>query len=277
MQLYFHLFLLFTIVLPFEETEKKLEETTVSCGNWIHHIFRCRLHDQKASRKTEKYTFRFAKTLKDAFWHLIGTNKCESNKRNRRATFLSENINSSLFGQELSRRAFEKLFDENIRAILKNSRAAKEKERYSGKLSIENLEKICSGKIDNFLSSEEFESCSKLSSWKKRKAGLMKTMRKVQKSCSSNKPSRRHTLKTSEEKNMARMMSDVPMISTDLISEEREEKIVLKATHIPKGELVNVIDLSAGLFYDDPDEVFFGDYELPAIPENFESVFVDFY
>jgi hypothetical protein len=76
---------------------------------------------------------------------------------------------------------------------------------------------------------------------------------------------------------MARMMSDVPMISTDLISEEREEKIVLKATHIPKGELVNVIDLSAGLFYDDPDEVFFGDYELPAIPENFESVFVDFY
>ena len=76
---------------------------------------------------------------------------------------------------------------------------------------------------------------------------------------------------------MARMMSDVPMISTDLISEEREEKIVLKATHIPKGELVNVIDLSAGLFYDDPDEVFFGDYKLPEIPENFESVFVDFY
>ena len=116
-----------------------------------------RLHDQKASRKTDKYTFRFAKTLKDAFWHLIGTNKCE--KRNRRATVIAENIQSSLFGRELSRSAFEKLFDENIRAILKNSRAAKEKERYSGKQSIENIEKICSGKLDNFLSSEEYESC----------------------------------------------------------------------------------------------------------------------
>ena len=50
------------------------------------------------------------------------------------------------------------------------------------------------------------------------------------------------------------MMSDVPMISSDLISEDPEEKIVLKATHIPKGDLVNVIDLSAGLFYDDPDQ-----------------------
>ena len=73
------------------------------------------------------------------------------------------------------------------------------------------------------------------------------------------------------------MMSDVPMISSDLISEDPEEKIVLKATHIPKGDLVNIIDLSAGLFYDDPDEVFFSDYDLPKIPENFESIFVDFY
>ena len=140
-------------------------------------IFLLRLHDQKASRKTDKYTFRFAKTLKDAFWHLIGTNKCD--KRTRRATYLAQNIHSSLFGQELSRKAFEKIFDENIRVILKNSRAAKEKERYSGKLSIENLEKICSAKLDNFLSSQVFENCSKLSSWKKRKTGLMKTMRKV--------------------------------------------------------------------------------------------------
>ena len=73
---------------------------------------------------------------------------------------------------------------------------------------------------------------------------------------------------------MSRMMSDVPLISADLIGEEAEEKIVLKATHIPEGSLLNTVDLSSGLFYDDPDDVYFGDYELP---ENFEEIIVSFY
>ena len=73
------------------------------------------------------------------------------------------------------------------------------------------------------------------------------------------------------------MISDVPMISSDLISEEPEKKIVLKATYIPKGDLVNEIDLSGGLFYDDPDDLlFFGDYQY-RLPKNFRNIFVDFY